>query len=360
MVFLAATPRNVTDTIFHTLKLAGLKPVLMDTKPFLLTRIVKDRTAIIIDLQPAELDIIIKVDGIPQPIRTISLPSENMTWHQKLAMIEREINRTIDFYNTDHKKNPLTPVLPIFVSGDLAGAAEQCEAISHKLNRAVIPIPAPFENPRSLNAGRYLLNMGLVLKKIAPLNGSSLSLSNLNLLPRAYQPEPISLVRITLMPSLVGIICLFLFLVLTIRNAQVDITDVRSQLDATTQLLQQKLSKKQQLTDTVSRLENEMKNIEKQRYNIEAALANFKMQGERMNGDLEVTINTAPETVSLTEIRRTDSTFTINGLATSEEELLSYLSELDASARFRYIKIASMSRAENQKVRFNVTLTAGF
>jgi len=360
LVFLAATPRNVTDTIFHTLKLAGLKPVLMDTKPFLLTRIVKDRTAIIIDLQPAELDIIIKVDGIPQPIRTISLPSENMTWHQKLAMIEREINRTIDFYNTDHKKNPLTPVLPIFVSGDLAGAAEQCEAISHKLNRAVIPIPAPFENPRSLNAGRYLLNMGLVLKKIAPLNGSSLSLSNLNLLPRAYQPEPISLVRITLMPSLVGIICLFLFLVLTIRNAQVDITDVRSQLDATTQLLQQKLSKKQQLTDTVSRLENEMKNIEKQRYNIEAALANFKMQGERMNGDLEVTINTAPETVSLTEIRRTDSTFTINGLATSEEELLSYLSELDASARFRYIKIASMSRAENQKVRFNVTLTAGF
>ena len=360
LVFLAATPRNATDAVFKTLKLAGLRPDLMDTKPFLLTRIVKDKTAIIIDLQPTELDIIIKVDGIPQPIRTISLPSENMPWNQKLSMIESEINRTIDFYNTDNKETPLTPILPIFVSGDLADAVKECETISHKLNRAVVPIPAPFENPDGLNTNRYMVNMGLVLKKIMPLNDSSFSVGDLNILPRVYQPEPISLMRITLMPSLVGIICVFLFLVLTIRNAQVDIADMRSQLDTTTQLLQQKLNEKQQLTGTISRFENEMENIEKQRYNMDAALANFEMQSERMNGDLEVTINTAPETVSLTEIRRSDSAFTITGLATSEEEILSYLSELNASERFSYIKITSMSRAGNQKVRFNVTLNTGY
>jgi Tfp pilus assembly protein PilN len=134
---------------------------------------------------------------------------------------------------------------------------------------------------------------------------------------------------------------------------------MRSQLNATTQLLQHKLSERQQLIDTIGKSEQEMKNIVVLRSNIAAALANFEMRSQQMNGDLAVTINTMPDTVSLTKINHTDTTFTLTGLATSEEEVLSYLSELNDSGRFSRIKIANMSSTGNQEVRFNVVLDIG-
>jgi len=204
-----------------------------------------------------------------------------------------------------------------------------------------------------------MANMGLVLKKVLPLNDSSLSLSILNLLPKVYQPEPISLMRVIAVPGLVSAVGFLLLLTLIIRSTLVDISEIRSQLNSTTQLLQQKLTERQQLIDTIAKSEQEMTNIEDLRGKIAAALANFETQSEKMNGDLEVTINTMPETVSLTEISHTDTSFTLTGLATSEEEVLSYLSELNASERFSRIKIANMSRIGNQKVKFNVVLNIG-
>ena len=358
-VFLVAIPQNVADALVNTLHLAGLKPDLMDTKPMLLARLVKDMTAIIVDVQPTEFDIIIKVDGIPQPVRTVSFPDEKISWQHKLSMIENEISRTIDFYNTDNKQAPLTPALPVFVSGELADAVRQSQTLSHKLNRTVIPLTPPFENPDGLNPNRYMANMGLVLKKVLPLNDSSLSLSILNLLPKVYQPEPISLMRVIAVPGLVSAVGFLLLLTLIIRSTLVDISDIRSQLNTTTQLLQQKLTERQQLRDTIGKSEQEITNIEDLRGKIAAALANFEMQSQKMNGDLAVTINTMPDTVSLTEINHTDTSFTLTGLATSEEEVLSYLSELNASERFSRIKIANMSRIGNQKVKFNVVLNIG-
>jgi Tfp pilus assembly protein PilN len=204
-----------------------------------------------------------------------------------------------------------------------------------------------------------MANMGLVLKKILPLNSSSLSLSNLNLLPKVYQPEPISLMRVTAVPGVISSIGFLLLLTLITQSTLADISEMRSQLNTTTQLLQQKLDERQQLRDTIGKSEQEMKNIEVFRGNIAAALANFEMQSQKMNGDLAVTLNTLPDTVSLTKINHTDTSFTLTGLATSEEEVLSYLSELNASGRFSRIKIANMSSTGNQEVRFNVVLNIG-
>ena len=358
-VFLVAIPQNVADALVNTLHLAGLKPDLMDTKPMLLARLVKDTTSIIIDLQPTEFDIIIKADGIPQPVRTVSFPDEKVSWQDKLSMIKNEINRTIDFYNADNKQFPLTPAQPVFASGELADAVEQSQVLSQKLDRTVIPLTPPFENPDGLNPNRYMANMGLVLKKILPLNSSSLPLSNLNLLPKVYQPEPISLMRVTAVPGVISSVGFLLLLTLITQSTLADISEMRGQLNATTQLLQQKLNERQQLINTIGKSEQEMKNIEGLRGNIDAALANFEMQSQKMNGDLAVTINTMPDTVSLTKINHTDTSFTLTGLATSEEEVLSYLSELNASGRFSRIKIANMSTTGNQEVRFNVVLNIG-
>jgi type IV pilus assembly protein PilM len=355
-VFMVGTPVNVVDALVHTLHLAGLKPDLLGIKPLLLARIVKDLTAIIVDVQPTEFDIVIKADGIPQPVRTVSFPEGEITWQNKVSLIQNEINRTIDFYNADNKGFPLTPALPVFVSGELAEAAEQSQALSQKLNRPVIPLTPPFENTDGLNPNRYMANMGLVLKKAVPLHSPPLSLFNLNILPKVYQPEPISLIRITAVPSAISSIGFLLLLIFVTQSTLADISEVRGQLNSTTQLLQQKNHEKQHLINTIDESEQEMRNIGGLRTSIAAALESFEMQSQRMNSDLAVTLDVLPDTVSLAEINHNGTLFTLAGVATTEDEVLSYLSELKASGKFSRIQIANMNSIGDQGVRFNVVL----
>jgi len=358
-VFLVAIPRSMADSLLNTLQLAGIKPDLMDAKPLLLARLVKDRMAIIVDVQPAEFDIIIKSEGIPQPVRTISFPDQKISWQHKLSMIQDEINRTIDFYNTDNKQVPLAPIIPVFVSGELADAVRQCHILSQKLHRPVVPLTSPLENPDGLNPNRYMANMGLVLKKILPSNGSSLSISSLNILPTVYRPKPISLIRVTVVPSAIIAVSFLLLTMLLIHDASVDISEMRSQLNPTIQLLQQKLSQRQQLANSIAGFEQEINTIEALRGSIAAALTNLEIRSEKLNGDLAVTLNTMPETVSLTKISNTNTSLLLTGVATSEDEVLSYLSELNASERFSRIKITSMRKVSEQQVAFDVVLNSG-
>ena len=75
-VFLVAIPNQSADALFKMLRQAGLKPDLMDLKPLLLARAVKEKTAIILDVQPNEFDIVIMVNGIPSPSALYHSPAK--------------------------------------------------------------------------------------------------------------------------------------------------------------------------------------------------------------------------------------------------------------------------------------------
>ncbi len=358
LVFLVAIPRNVADSVFNTLQLAGIRPDLMDIKPLLLVRLANDPTAIVVDVQASGFDIIIKAEGILRSVRTIAFPDEKVTWHSKLSMIQTEINRSVDFYNADNKEALLAPIQPVLVSGELVDAVKQSQILSHKLHRPIIPLMPPLESPDGLNPNRYMANMGLILKKIQPPNGSSREINNLNILPTVYQPKPISLTRILLVPGVAVAVCFLLFLVLLIHAASSDISETRRQLNPTVQLLQQKLANRQQLIDTIAEFEQNIDTLEVLRGDIAAALVNLEMQSEKLNGDLAVIINTVPDTVSLINISNSKTALKLTGRATSEEAVLSYLSELNASERFSGIKITSMNRVSDQRVEFKAVLNS--
>jgi type IV pilus assembly protein PilM len=83
-VYLAATPRKSIDSIMRTLKIGGLEASRMSIKPLALTKAIPTNSAILVDLQPTEFDIAIMVDGVSQPVRSVSLPSEELSWEQKI------------------------------------------------------------------------------------------------------------------------------------------------------------------------------------------------------------------------------------------------------------------------------------
>jgi Tfp pilus assembly protein PilN len=78
-----------------------------------------------------------------------------------------------------------------------------------------------------------------------------------------------------------------------------------------------------------------------------------------VSGSLGVVISSLPSAVSLESITQSDGTLTINGWAPGEEEVLSYLKNLDASGKFSEITITSLKRIEGKGMDFTLTLSRG-
>jgi Tfp pilus assembly protein PilN len=201
--------------------------------------------------------------------------------------------------------------------------------------------------------------MGLVLKKIAPTNGSGLLVNELNILPMVYQPESISLTRILAVPGAVVAIGLLLFLAFMTQSTFSDIAETRSQLNTTNRLLQQKMSERQIYADTIAELQKKITSAETSGGNFALAVSSLETQSEAVNGNLIVTVNSLPETVSLTSIAQNRKTLTISGRAPSETDILSYLKELEDSERFSSITITNLLKTADGNMNFNVILGGG-
>ena len=273
-VFLAASPRNATDALIRTLRQAGLDPYLIDLKPLALARVANKPTAIIVDAQPAELDILIMVDGIPQPVRGLALPSKVPTLSEKLPTIIEELERTIKFYNSSHSEKPLDSNIPIFVSGELAQEPETCQPLASKLKYPVLPLLPPLECPEGLAPGQYMVNIGLALKELSlPKAEANFSLVNLNALPEAYKPKPISLTKTVIVPGIIVIAIGALFpLVTLVQDAVADTASLRGELGTTNQLIEQRLTQLQAQRQDIAELETKVGEVEASRDTLTAVV----------------------------------------------------------------------------------------
>ena len=122
--FMVGVPRQMADTLMRIMHAAGLKPYLMDIKPLALARLAREATAVLIDVQPREFDIVILNDGIPQPIRTVAFPEETLGMGDKVAIINAELARTVQFHNSNNPENLLPAQTKLYISGDLAEEPE--------------------------------------------------------------------------------------------------------------------------------------------------------------------------------------------------------------------------------------------
>ena len=353
-VFLVAVPRKTADALFKTLRQAGLKPYFMGLKPLLLARVVKEATAVIVDVQTTEFDIVIMADGVSQPVRTISFANEALSGEEKLTMIKNELNRTITFYDANNPENTLASTVPIFASGELADEPELCQSLSDELGHPVLSLLSPLECPEGLTPSRFMVNIGLACQKLLSGKEAGPSVVNLNAVPAPYRPKPISLINIFALPGAVVAIGSLVFLVVLIQDASADIDSMRVESVATDQLLQQKLSQRQELKANVDQLLASVTEIEASRDSFTAAIGNLENQSAGINRDLEVTINSLPNTISLSSINYASNILTISGWTPSEKQVLRYLVKLDASGRFGELTIADMNRIEGEGMDFTL------
>lgn len=163
-VFFIVMPREIPDGLMRCLRVAKLRPRTMEIKPLSLVRCVNQPQALIVNLEPHSLGVIIVVKGIPEMIRTAPLDPLSTSTEEALDQLSREFDRTLKFYNQSHKENRLSEDTPLYTTGSAFDDPQLFNHFSGLVrNPSHIPLP-PINLPESFPLGQFCVNVGLALK----------------------------------------------------------------------------------------------------------------------------------------------------------------------------------------------------
>jgi type IV pilus assembly protein PilM len=333
-VFLTAIPRGIVDPLMKVMSQAELNPVFMDMKPLLLARMTQEETAILVDVQGTDFDIVVMMYGIPQPIRSIPFPGDSMSWEEKLPIIKDELDRTITFYNTNNPETPIENNVPVYLSGQLGDESEFSRMLSEETQRKVILIPSPIETPEGFDSSVYMANISLLQQTMSSGKNSGNSLVNLNNLPAIYRPQQISTSNILKMLGVVFALVVLAALIVLIQSTSAGIKNKQDSLASTNALLQTNQLEASRLDSSINGLNKEIESLQTIQQDFTAALGVIEMQSIGMNRDIEVTMDSTPSSVRLTGVEHKDGILTISGIAPGEKTVLSYILALESTGRF--------------------------
>ncbi|MDD4923685.1 MAG: pilus assembly protein PilM [Dehalococcoidales bacterium] len=364
--FLAAYPRNATDTLINAIKAAGLKVQSLDLAPLALARCVNEPSAVIVNSWLTYLDIIVLVEGLPKVIRSLSLPIESDDMGQKLPIIGEEINRTISYYKTSYPDKTLDDATPVMVCGDLSNKEDELKQNLSGLNNGVFTLTAPFAMDVEFPASQYMVNIGMFLKGQLP-KGKDIyySIVDIEALPKIHQPPAPKLINILvpvlIVVALAGIFYGWLFLQNTIDETKKMRTEL-SQLQTQNASLNTAITN---LNKDADNLEYELSLIEDGNYHkqneilleqraidtqketnllpiaeheqavvMQQLLDNLSFALDKTNVDLSVITGLSVGIVDVLSIGYGVSQVDISGIATSEDNIYAYARALRDSGQF--------------------------
>ncbi len=355
--FMIAVRHKTIDALSRTLRKAGLEIRFLDIKPLALSRLVTEKTAIILDVQPNEFDIVIMVDGIPQPIRTFPFPPELRSWQERLRMVIEHADNTLKFYNSHNAADsPLPQTTPIFVSGELLSQSEAHQALSEELGHPVEVLASPLKHPDGFDLSQFTVNIGVALRELPQVKKTGLSVAKLSALPFAYQPKHFSLARVSVIPGIAIFALALAPLVMSIQGASASLEAMQNQLDMINQHIVKKQMEKRTLVKEIAGLKERIAEVETSEQALSAVLSSLDTQNQVVNGDVTVASDLLPAAIELSAITHTGDTMKINGVAPDEDEVLLYASSLRDTARFSEVVVTNITTNEDGWVEFTLVL----
>ncbi|MBN1692046.1 MAG: pilus assembly protein PilM [Dehalococcoidales bacterium] len=357
-VYIVALPREMADMVVRVVNQAGYKPYLMDIKPMALARLCRESNAVVIDVQAKEFDIIIISDNIPQPVRTVSFPSEALSLEEKFDVIEDDLKRTMQFYNKNNADKAIQPDATLLVSGDLATAPELYEPLAKELGLKAELLASPLKSMKDLDASHYLANVGLTLKEI-PREAGPL-LPNLNVLPSPYQPKQVSMRQVMAVPAVAIAIALIVMMIMTVQETAANIDFLNTQIITNNFTLEKSQAQKRVLMNNVSDLQSKIAMADTL-YSVYAnAFIDMNKTGDLMNTDLNTMVDNVVDELNLATLVHAGGQISIDGSASSEQLVLEYVRDLLATNRFDEITIVNITRAAIGEEDGEEIVTYGF
>lgn len=349
LVFLAAFPRNIADTLYKTLQQAGIQPTLMDLAPLALCRTVDQPRALIVNDRADHLDIMVMAERIPQLIRRLSLPSEAESMSERLETITEEVERTITFYNASHQEDPLNASVPMLVCGDLARKAENWKSLAAKSTHPVSVIPSPVETPEGFDANEFMVNIGLGLKQLLTEKAdSNFSLININTLPEGYMPKAIRLPNILVPAAIVIGVGILVYLGILVHNKSSYINVIREELVPLEDLVVLENQNIASLETQVELITPQIAGLEMTSAIFDNTFAYLEETRDRINGDMGQIVSLQTGNL-ISNVNHVGDMITILGTGSNENIIFSYARALRNDGRFSTVVISSIEAIEEDE-----------
>lgn len=348
-VFMVAIPRKTADSLVRVVHGAGLELSKMAIKPLALTKALTEKIAILVDVQPSEFDIVIVSDGVPQPIRTVALPEEELSWEQKLDMLTSDLDRTFKFFDTNNPGKHIPESVSIYVSGEIAEKPDLCKELSARSGHPVKILAPILKGPEQINMARYMVNTIMATKGPGPSKGVYSPAAEMNLLPAPYQPKPINLSKVIGIPGGIAVVCLVIPMVMMIQSTSSNISARESQLNMINQLINQKTMQRLELIKGVTQLQDEVTTAKKAYDNFNLALNTLTTSQGYVRGDLDLVLSNLTPSITLKTISESEGAITLTGtapnkddIATYAEVILQYARTLDTSNKYSQAIVSSL------------------
>jgi hypothetical protein len=352
VVCMAGLPRNTVDAILETMALADLEVTTMDIKPLALARVADEKDALVINIQSGSFDIVVMINGIPELLRSLLFPNKDMTDEEKIELIKGEVGRTISFYNSSHKAEPISENTAAFIFGDYR------EQLSTQLSFRVKPLPLLFSYPPDFIPEDYIVNISLALKEIK--SGTNQVRININCMPAASIPEPRSVAQIAAWAFVIAGIAVLGYMAFltgqalhTTRGLQMQVEDARAMVDA-----------RKGTASELELLESTLENVTSELSYYKEPLMNYASLREEVIGDLSRVTSLLPGAIELDRIdygksgedEITATEWNISGTAADELVVVNYCNYLRATERYDNVLITKMEQVEFNEVDFIITL----
>ena len=344
---LVGLPFDNVDSVIETLKLGGLRPKYLELKPLAVSRVIDEKTAVVLNVQPAGFDITLVADGLAELIRSLPFPSLTMSEGDKAAMVKDEVDKTVKFYNSGHPNSPLNGRTYCILSGSLR------ERLSAMLGYPSKPPPGLLFYPDGQDENTFIANTGLALHTI-----NRLTRVDINVMPQAAAAQKRAGVRpgFNMAPVAALAVCALALLGMWAVNsaAEAETLKLQLQMNESTKLL----SDTQKLYG--ERTAKDAKELADYKLVVNTYSAPIKYVAESrglVNRDIGEVIAPLPGSMYLTSITVSSVDIILAGSAPSEEILLNYARDLRAKGIFSLVMITSVDKSSFTEVTFKITLT---
>ncbi len=187
--FVLGVQRNPVDALVAALKIAGIKPFLVDLRSLALARAACRKNAIIVDMESDSFNIVFIAGGMPSVIHTVYALGEGATLEDNVRRLADELTKMAAFHRGRHPESPLDRSTPLLLTGELAAEAPAAGLLQSEVEYPVEMMSPPLDCPPDLPVSLYMVNMGLALKTLKPKSAPAAACHdiNINLLSGKYR-----------------------------------------------------------------------------------------------------------------------------------------------------------------------------
>lgn len=348
--FVLGVPRHLIDALVQTLGEAGIQPYLIDLNPLALARAANREEAIIVDLEPDCFDIVLVADGMPTIMHTIAPRGEGATLEDNIRLLVDELSKTVEFYNSNHPRNPLSPTTPLLLTGELSVETNPIELTLAEMGYPVELLAPPLELPPDLPVALFATNIGLALKELSLKSATRGEATlfrdiNLNIISGKFRAGTSWVKLPHILLSLVVVTGLGLLLPMDQLRSQAEAETARLQTELTgvSQELDQALlsvDEAEQIEDTIDKIVAEAATVKRGHQYILS-------RGGSVAHNLKLVTNALPAEAYFTSVETGTDQITVVGEANNAFTVVDYVMALEALERFSEVRIVWIDKSKN-------------